>query len=255
MPDELTCDAVTADYRLFQRRRGHRTSLDDLVTAFVASRARPDAKTYVDLGAGVGSVLLMVAWRLPAEASLAAVEAQAESFALLERNVRAAGLEGRAALVHGDLREVTQRPSPLERAFESPVELVTGTPPYLPVGTALPSPDPQRAAARLELRGGVEDYVRAGARWLSSTGALVVCAGGGADARVERAAREVGLTPTACLDVRAHARAERPLFSVWTLERAGALDAGSTARSELCTRDAEGQRTAEHVALRAHFGL
>jgi tRNA1Val (adenine37-N6)-methyltransferase len=247
--DELTCDAITADYRLWQRRGGHRTSLDDLATAFVASRARPRAERYLDLGSGVGSVLLMVAWRLPAAASLTAIEAQSESFALLTRNVAGAGLSERATLLHGDLREAPP--------LEAPVELVTGTPPYLPVGTAVPSPDPQRAAARLELRGGVEDYVRAGARCLAATGALVVCAGGGADARVERAAREVELTITACLDVRAHARAERPLFSVWTLEReavAGPRER-ALARTTLVTRDAAGARTPEHQGLRAHFGL
>jgi tRNA1Val (adenine37-N6)-methyltransferase len=58
--DELSCDALTADFRLFQRRRGHRFSLDDLATAWVAARARPDARVVLDLGCGVASVLLMV---------------------------------------------------------------------------------------------------------------------------------------------------------------------------------------------------
>ena len=36
---------------------------------------------------------------------------------------------------------------------------MTGTPPYKKLGTATPSPDPQRAHARIELRGGIEDYL------------------------------------------------------------------------------------------------
>ncbi len=39
--DDLTCDAITADYRIVQRRRGHRFSLDDLSTAADAVRAHP----------------------------------------------------------------------------------------------------------------------------------------------------------------------------------------------------------------------
>jgi len=33
MEGELTSDALTASYRLIQRRRGHRFSVDDLATA------------------------------------------------------------------------------------------------------------------------------------------------------------------------------------------------------------------------------
>ena len=85
--DELTSDAITASFRLLQRRRGHRFSLDDLATAWEAARARPEAQRYLDLGCGVGSVLLMVAWKLPA-ARVLGVEAQEISFALAKRRRR-----------------------------------------------------------------------------------------------------------------------------------------------------------------------
>ena len=47
----LTDDAITADFRIWQRRRGHRYSLDDVATAWVAVQARPAARRvlyYVD---------------------------------------------------------------------------------------------------------------------------------------------------------------------------------------------------------------
>src|SRR5207302_1807729 len=100
--DELTCDALTADFRLLQRRRGHRYSLDDLATAWVGARARPEARAVLDLGCGCGSVLLMVAWRLR-EARLFGVEAQEESAALARRSVELNGLGGRASIERGDL--------------------------------------------------------------------------------------------------------------------------------------------------------
>lgn len=245
--DELTSDAITASYRLLQRRRGHRFSLDDLATAQVAAAARPEARRVADLGCGVGSVLLMVAWKLP-EAQLVGVEAQEGSFALAQRNVMENGLGPRVSLIHGDLREVT-------RAFpHAPCELVTGTPPYLPPGTALASPDPQRAACRIELRGGVEDYLAAAARILAEGGLAVVCADGRAPERVLRGAAAAGLVPRRRLDVIARAGAEGPLFAVWTCGRAGE-GRGELVHEAVVMRDEAGGRTPEAVAMRAFFGL
>lgn len=243
---ELTSDAITADYRLWQRRRGHRLSLDDVATAWEAARARPDAARYLDLGCGVGSVLLMVAWRLPA-AEVFGIEAQEVSFALAQRNVADNGLGGRVALSHGDLREVTGEWP------HGPCDLVSGTPPYLPLGTALVSPDPQRAAARIELRGGVEDYLAAAARVMAPRGRVVVCADGRAPERALRGAKVVGLVPLRRLDVIARAGATGPLFSVWTCGFEGG--GGEMEHVAITMRDARGERTAESRAMRAFFGL
>jgi len=242
--DELTCDAITATFRLYQRRRGHRFSLDDQVTAWEAARAGPEAASVVDLGCGVGSVLLMLAFRLP-EARLFGVEAQDVSFALARRNVAANGLAPRATLVHGDLREVTAAWP------HGPAALITGTPPYFRPGTALASPDPQRAAARIELRGGVEDYLAAASRVLAPGGAVVVCADGRAPDRVLRGAAAAGLSPRRRLDVVARSGAAGPLFSVWTcVWEPGALDHASVA-----IRDERGDRTAAAIEMRRFFGL
>lgn len=246
--DELTSDAVTRDFRLIQRRRGHRFSLDDLATAWEAARACPGARRYLDLGCGVGSVLLMVAWKLP-EARVFGVEAQEVSFALARRNTAENGLAPRAALLHADLREIAG-------TFpDGPCDLVTGTPPYLPPGTALASPDPQRAACRIELRGGVEDYLAAAARALAPGGRVVVCADGRAPSRVTRGAGAAGLAPLRRLDVIARASAPGPLFSVWTLARAGEVAAGPIAEEAAIMRDEAGSRTPVSREMRSFFGL
>ena len=65
---ELTDDAIAGDWRIWQRRRGHRYSLDDVATAATAVRTRPAAESYLDLGCGLGSVLLMVSYKLSATA-------------------------------------------------------------------------------------------------------------------------------------------------------------------------------------------
>ena len=241
---ELTSDAITASFRLLQRRRGHRFSVDDLATAWEAVRASTDAPQFLDMGCGIGSVLLMVAWRLPAARAFG-IEAQDMSIELAQRNVRENGLEGRVTLFHGDLRGVT-------RAWaHGPCALVTGTPPYLPLGTASPSPDPQRAAARVELRGGVEDYLAAAARVLSPDGVVVVCADGRAPERVLRGAAAAELVPIRRLDVVPRA-GKATLFSVWTCARAsrGALD-----HAEVIMRDEAGARTDASREMRRAFGL
>jgi tRNA1(Val) A37 N6-methylase TrmN6 len=244
---ELTCDAITADFRILQRRRGHRFSLDDLATAWVAARARPEARVALDLGCGIGSVLLMVGWRIPG-ARLFGVEAQELSAAIARRNVAENGLSARAEVTLGDLREATA-------AWPHPrCDLVTGTPPYLPLGTALLSPDPQRAAARIELRGGVEDYLAAAARVLAPAGRVVVCADGRFPARVTQGARVAELAPVARLDVLARAAARAPLFAVWTL--AHASEGGPPLVHEtLAMRDERGERTEAGRAMRRDFGL
>jgi tRNA1Val (adenine37-N6)-methyltransferase len=244
LADELTSDAITASFRLIQRRRGHRFSVDDLATAWEAARASNGATTFLDLGCGVGSVLLMMAWRLPA-ASGFGIEAQDVSMELARRNVHENGLDPRVTLVHGDLRAVT-RDWP-----HGPCALVTGTPPYLPLGTASASPDPQRAAARIELRGGVEDYLAAAARVLSPEGVVVLCADGRSPERVVRGAAAAGLEPVRRLDVVPKA-GRSPLFSVWTCARA---PGGALEHVEVIMRDERGERTEASLEMRRAFGL
>jgi len=244
--DALTCDALTEKFSVFQRARGHRFSIDDRTTAYVAVTARASAPSRaLDLGTGIGSVLVMVASAFP-EAQLVGIEAQDESFRLLERNVAHNGLTPRTRVVHGDLRERTRELTP--RSFE----LVTGTPPYLPLGTATGSPDPQRRAARIELRGGIEAYLSAAAHAVSDDGLVVVCADGRTPERTRAAAAAAGLVPVRALHAMARAGNPAPLFSVWTLAR-GAT--GPLTEEDLVLRDADGRRTDASLVIGRTFGL
>ncbi len=240
----LTDDQLTPDVRVYQRAKGHRFSSDDVATAFFAWRARPDARRVIDLGCGLGSVLLLLAWKMP-EASFVGVEAQAPSFSLLEQNVARSGFGARVAIVHGDLRDAG-----LAGAERGAFDLVTGTPPYFPQSTALDALDAQRAQARIEYRGGVEAYVAAAARLLSAAGAMVVCGDARSESRVERAAADAGLHVRAARGVVPRA-GRAPLFSVWELTRA----AGELVRSTLALRDEAGAPTSAADALRVFSGF
>jgi tRNA1Val (adenine37-N6)-methyltransferase len=240
----LTDDWLTRDVRVYQRAKGHRFSSDDVATAYVAHRARPAARRVLDLGTGLGSVLLLLGWKLP-EAELWGVEAQAISFELLTRNVARCGFHDRVHVSHGDLRDAQ-----LLASFDRSFDLITGTPPYFPPEAALEAEDTQRAYARIEYRGGVEAYIRAGAPLLAPGAVLVLCGDARAEERVTLASREVGLTLVARTRVVARA-GQPPLFSIWTLS-ASPLPLSS---ETLTLRGPSGESTADASALREFSGF
>ena len=238
----FTLDRLTRDVTIWQRTKGHRFSSDDMATAFVAVTRAPHARRVLDLGCGIGSVLLHVAWSLP-ETTLVGVEAQDVSYTMLEENVRRNGFGERIAIHHGDLRDEVSR---LGERFD----LVTGTPPYFPKDAALDAMDTQRAYARIEYRGGIDAYVRAGAVVLAEDGTLVLCGDARTEARMLGAADEAGLFLVARTSIVAHAK-KPPLFAVWTLRRAEAPLASST----LVLRDADGATTPDAAMLKAFSGF
>jgi tRNA1(Val) A37 N6-methylase TrmN6 len=248
-PEELgalTSDAIAGTFRITQRKHGHRYSIDDVLTAYVASEALPDAHRCLELGSGIGSVLLMLCHKLP-HATFLAIEAQRNSFRLLQTNIAENGLGTRVTAVHGDLREAVL-------PALGPFDLVTGTPPYVPPHSATPSHDAQRAYARQEWRGGVEDYVAAGSRVLAANGRLIVCGDARSPARVEQAALRAGLVVMTQLD--AFPRAGRPaLFSVSCLAWPHTAGAGPPKLHTFTARDETGRRTEAYHALREYFGM
>ncbi len=242
--DELSLDALTADVSVFQRRKGHRFSSDDTVTAWVALQVCPRPARILDLGCGLGSVLLHLAWSVPA-ATLVGVEAQDISFELLQRNLAHNGLGDRVTVHHGDLRD-----RDVLAALGGAFDLITGTPPYFPVSTATDALDEQRAFARIEYRGGIESYVAAAAGKLTTNGWFVVCGDADAASRLERAAGDHGLAVRRRYTVIPRA-GRPPLFSVWALHRSAA----PVVEVELTLRDAAGERTAAARTLRAFSGF
>jgi tRNA1Val (adenine37-N6)-methyltransferase len=239
---ELTDDQITLDYRVFQRKHGHRFSIDDVMTAYVAHEAEPKPELAVDLGSGLGSVLHMLAWRMP-RARFIAIEAQDASFSLLERNVARNGLSDRCELFHGDLREVCGREVQVRAA------LVTGTPPYFPASSALRAKDAQRTFARIEERGGIEAYVAAGARLLDTHGALVLCADARAEPRLLGASAQAGLQVCA-VTWAIPKEGKAALFGVWTLRHSMRLQPGACAELESTPRQQSADQTAEPITER-----
>lgn len=237
---------LTGDWRIFQLIDGHRWSLDDLITAWVAQRAcvNPPGRI-LDLGCGIGSVLLMMAWSFP-EARLVGVEAQAVSVALARRSLRWNGADHRAEVRLADLRAAEAY------AADERFSLITGTPPYFARGSALESQKPQWAECHAEHRGGVETYSEAAARQLATGGQFVMCAAARDRERVTQSADAVGLRVRRRTDVIPR-QGKAALFSVFVMDAHG--NDSASIEDTLIVRDAAGLRTPAYLAVRRDMGM
>jgi tRNA1Val (adenine37-N6)-methyltransferase len=242
--DEDLC-FLSGDWRVFQKLRGHRWSLDDLVTGWIATRSLDPAGPLraLDLGCGLGSVLLLVAWRLP-RADVTGIEAQADRAAMGRRSIAYNGAGDRCRILDGDLRE-------LDPAVTPGFDLITGTPPYFPRGTGTESSKPHAAPCRFELRGGVEDYLATGAAVLAPTGSLVICSSMLELERVTAAATATNLHRREHWEIIPRA-GKAPLVAVDVFGRAPTM---ATAHHTLTVRDRAGEWTADLLRVRADLGM
>lgn len=237
--DEDLC-FLTGEWRLFQKLQGHRWSLDDLVTAWLAAKHVRGATKFLDLGCGLGSVLLMMAWQFP-EADVTGIEAQADRAAMGRRSILWNGVEARCRIVDGDLRDA---------GVEGPFPLITGTPPYFPIGTGPESEKTHAGPCRFEVRGGVEAYAQAAARRLTFDGRFVVCTSSLERARVPRAAQLAGLHVIEHLDV-----IPREGKDVLVMVDVMARQPAPLVESTLTVRDAQSRWTPEFLGVRAAMGM
>lgn len=240
--EAITLDSLTVQWRIAQRAAGHRHSVDDVLTAHHATIVDGNATSVLDLGSGIGGVGLLALWALGASARLVCVEAQKISHRLLVANVMANGLADRVTVRHGDLRDLT---------FAQRFPLITGSPPYFPIGTGVLPADDQKAHARFELRGHVGDYARAAERHLTDDGAFVFCFPTAQRTRALQLVDGSGLHVVAMRDVIPRVGL-RPLFTLFTCRRAAREPIIEPAFE---VRTADGEVSAAMQAVRARFGF
>jgi tRNA1Val (adenine37-N6)-methyltransferase len=248
-----TLDAVGGRFRLFQLRDGHRFSTDDILTAWYGTTWCPSTRTALDLGSGIGTVGMIVARRL-AGARIITVEAQAASVALARKSARYNGVEDRYEIRQGDFRECgVIRP-------EERFDLITGSPPYFPLGTGVESEHPQKLACRFELRGNIADYCAVAARHLEPGGffACVFPIAPAQLARVEAGARDAGLVIVRRRSV-VFREGEPPLIAVFGMMRAADLPEWFRGRTwiepDLIIRARDGTIHPEYSAVKLAIGF
>lgn len=241
--EPITVDGLTRTWSIFQRKKGHRHSTDDLLTGFYALEACAgrEIPRALDLGTGIGTVGLLVLSGLPPESRLTCIEAQDVSYRFLRENLRANGVEDRVRALHGDLRELS-----VDERFP----LVTGSPPYFDVSAGIVPADSQKAHARFELRGDVRDYARIAKAHLEPDGLFVYCFPWAQKQRGMAAAEAEGFTIVRQRDV-VPREGLTPLFSVFAC-RLGTHAA--VVEPPFVVRHADGSHTQAMHDVRARFG-
>jgi tRNA1Val (adenine37-N6)-methyltransferase len=242
--ESVTLDGLTGEWFIFQRARGHRHSVDDVLTAAYALEVSPGVPHHLDLGTGIGTVGLLVLWGMGTRARLTAIEAQPVSHRLLLANIAENQLTDRVQPLLGDLREL---------ASGEKFPLITGSPPYFPTSAGIVPQDSQKAHARFELRGDVSDYARAAQRHLAPDGWFVFCFPTPQKLRALAAVAGAGLSVVRMRDVIPRMGLP-PLFSLFACRLAAEL-APCVIDEPLIVRNEDGQLSAVMQQVRRGFGF
>ena len=196
--------------RIRQPRVGYRAGGDPIFLA-AAVDPRPGSSV-LDLGAGVGTVSLCLACRIP-DVSVTGVEIQDDLAALARDNARINGLDDRCAFVSGD---VSALPESLKgRKFQ----MVVTNPPWTESGAGTPPPVPSKSRGHMEGEADLAAWIKAAAGFVENKG-VVACIH-----RADRVHELFAAFAKARLgDIRMialHARADRPAIRVILSGRKG----------------------------------
>ena len=149
--------------RIIQSRQGYRFSVDALLLAEFVSLRSEDL--VVDLGAGCGIISLFLAAKREVR-FIFGVELQEELASQAKRNIAMNGLEGKIAVIQGDLRQLPLAPGC--------ADVVVCNPPYRRERSGRINPQPRKAIARHEITASLDDILAAGTALLKRGGRLAV---------------------------------------------------------------------------------
>ena len=209
----------------------------------VCAAENAPGKRTLDLGTGIGTVGLAVLWALGEGAELTCVESQQISYRLLCENILGNGLNASVRPIHGDIRDLD-----LGERFP----LITGSPPYFPIGMGSLPKDSQKAHARFELRGDVGDYARAAKQHITEDGLFVFCFPFQQKSRCIELVTDVGFRLMTIRDV-VPMKSKPALFSLYcaSLSFTGAV----TEEDPLIVAFEDGKYTPEMMVIQATRGF
>jgi tRNA1(Val) A37 N6-methylase TrmN6 len=249
-----TLDALCGHFRIFQLKKGHRYSTDDVLTAWYGTSWCPSAGTILDLGSGIGTVGMIAAWRLPG-AQVVTVEAQAVSVRLARKSVQWNDLGNRFEVREGDFR------SPALLREDEKFDLVLGSPPYFPLDAGIHGDHPQKVACRFEVRGTIADYCLTASAHLNYGGVFSCIFPILPQAqwqRVMQAAEEAGFTIVRYRPI-VFKEGEPALLGVFVMTLSEHLPENFRKKTweepPLVIRDVQGHSHSEYAALKLAIGL
>ena len=149
-PDETLDTFFNRSIRVLQKKRGYRFSIDAILLGQFSKIIKNEK--VIDLGTGCGILLLLLSHQTKAH-SFVGVEIQEELAELAKRNVLLNHLEDRISILQNDFRK-------LRTVFPAEsFDVVLSNPPYRKYRTGRVNPTLEKAIARHEIQGTLEDLV------------------------------------------------------------------------------------------------
>lgn len=202
----MTVDAVLGGrVPLQQPRDGYRFGIDAVLLAGFASTFAPTRAA--EIGAGCGVVSLTLAASCTTLVDAIAIELQPALAEHLRANIVRNGVQDRVRALVGDVRV-------LRTTMKNDRDLVVMNPPYFPLSHGQRAPDPQRAAARHEENGTLEELLHAARCLLHRRGWVAVVYPARQGSRLLRALGDLGLRHLHVQPIHAFASAPATLLLV-----------------------------------------
>lgn len=146
------------------KKDGYRFSLDSVLLAgFVGTKA---GERVFDLGTGSGVIPLLLHRREP-DLKITGLELQGVLADQAKRSIAVNGLTEKITIVRGDLRD-------LREEWLGNWDVLVANPPFFMANTGRVNPSDEKAIARHELNGTLEDFVKAAGKLLKRKGRFVL---------------------------------------------------------------------------------
>ena len=172
--------------KVLQKEKGYRFSVDSLLLAHFVTLKRGEG--IVELGTGSGVIAMILALRFE-EVNIAEVEIQRELADMARRNIELNGLGDRIRVYSGDVRKIKKLFNP--QSFD----VAVFNPPYRKLNSGRINPDQERAVARHEINGTIDDFLVSARYLLKDSGRVYVIYPASRGVHLIARMRERGMEP------------------------------------------------------------
>jgi tRNA1Val (adenine37-N6)-methyltransferase len=149
-PDEVLDTFADGDLQIIQKKRGYRFSVDAvLLSRFIRLRKN---ERVIDLGTGCGILPLLLS-QVHRNCSFVGVEIQKDLVECAQKNVGLNRCEDRISVIHQDFRSLAKTFPP------GSFDVVLSNPPYRKYRSGRVNPTEEKAFARHEISGTIEELV------------------------------------------------------------------------------------------------
>jgi FkbM family methyltransferase len=159
--------------RIFQPLQGYRAGLDAVFLAAAVVEREAMRMRVLDVGAGVGTAGLCVAWRCP-RASVVLIEREPELVELARQNIARNGLEDRVMVVEADVGRISRDELAAHGIMDEQFDHVIANPPFHSEGAGTAARHALKAAAHAMPEAELADWARFMARMARPGGDAIV---------------------------------------------------------------------------------